>query len=381
MPKNYRRHLVAIGLACPVLAVGLVPLSASAAPTASQSYVVRFVDGTDAKAKAEKASGDGMRVARVYSHALSGMAADLTPAQAARLASDPSVASIERDARARAFGTETAAPWGLDRIDQAKLPLSGTYTWGADGAGVKAYVIDTGVWAGHADLAGRVATGYDAVDLDGDATDCHGHGTHVAGTVAGTTYGVAKGATVVPVRVLDCSGFGTTSEIIAGIDWAVEDHGTEPAVANMSLGGSASQAIDAAVQALIDDGVTLAVAAGNDFANGCLYSPARVRAAITVSASTITDHAAAFSSTGPCVDLFAPGENITSAGLASPTASLTMSGTSMATPHVTGAAAILAGQHPTWTPAQISAAIVKSATKNALTGVDRETPNKLLRVG
>jgi len=277
-------------------------------------------------------------------------------------------------------GTQGCAPWGLDRIDQRSLPLSTTFTPAGTGAGVRAYIIDTGIYASD-DFSSRLATGYDFVDNDTDATDCHGHGTHVAGTVAGTIYGVAKSATLVPVRVLDCSGSGYTSDVIAGINWAISDHQSHPgpAVANMSLGGSADKSTDDAVAAAVAAGVTMVVAAGNSNADACASSPARERTAITVGATDSSDARASFSNYGTCVDIFAPGVTITSDGISSPTSTATMSGTSMASPHAAGTAAVYLGLHTSDTPAQVVAALTASAS-TGVTNAGVGSPTALLYV-
>jgi subtilisin family serine protease len=270
--------------------------------------------------------------------------------------------------------------WNLDRVDQESLPLSGTFSFPADaGSGATVYVVDTGVRLTHREFAGRAKSGYDFVDDDADASDCNGHGTHVAGTVAGATFGVAKRAQVVAVRVLDCDGEGTNSQVIAGIDW-VTKHAVKPAVANLSLGGDVSQAIDAAVRRSIAAGITYAVAAGNDDVDACTASPARVPDAITVGATDRTDKRASFSNHGRCLDLFAPGAGIRSASYSGDRSTEILDGTSMATPHVAGAIALYLAEHRTATPAQVRAALLKAATANELTYTGAGSPNRLLNV-
>ncbi|GAB1690484.1 S8 family serine peptidase [Krasilnikovia sp. M28-CT-15] len=323
------------------------------------------------------AAGYGAQVHRTYSAALTGFEASMSEAAAGRMAADPRVAYVEQNQKVSLLATQTGATWGLDRIDQRARPLSTTYTYPATADTVTAYVIDTGVLYGHADFGGRASFGFDSVGTDG--VDCHGHGTHVSGTIGGATYGVAKQARIVGVRVLNCSGSGTTAGVVAGVDW-VTAHASKPAVANMSLGGGASSALDDAVTASIGSGVTYALAAGNSNADACSTSPARVGPAITVGATTNTDARASYSNYGTCLDIFAPGSSITSDWNSSSTATNTISGTSMASPHVAGAAALVLSRNPSYTPAQVRDALVADATPDAVTSAGSGSPNRLLFV-
>jgi subtilisin family serine protease len=356
---------------------------AGSADAVPGSYLVVLKHGTTTKAGTLTAAYGGS-VREIYGAALTGFAASLSESQARRLAADPAVDYVEQDQVYRASATQSNATWGLDRIDQRALPLSTTYTYPRTGAGVHAYIIDTGILTTHTEFGGRAASGYDFVDNDSNATDCNGHGTHVAGTVGGSTYGVAKGVSLVAVRVLDCNGSGTTTGVISGINW-VTANAIKPAVANMSLGGGASTTLDNAVSASIAAGITYGVAAGNGNIlgirqNACNYSPARVPTAITVGATQRTDAAASFSNYGTCVDLLAPGVDITSSWYSSTTATNTISGTSMATPHVVGAAALVLQANTAYTPAQVSSYLTTNATPNVVTNAGTGTPNKLLYV-
>ncbi|MFL6230098.1 MAG: S8 family peptidase [Pyrinomonadaceae bacterium] len=318
----------------------------------------------------------GGAVERTYQHALNGFAAKMSKEQALSLSQDPRVAFVEEDGVMTASTTQTGATWGLDRIDQRDRPLNGTYNYTFTGSGVRAYVIDTGIRTTHTQFGGRASAVFDA--LGGNGQDCNGHGTHVAGTIGGSTYGVAKGVMLRAVRVLDCSGSGSTSGVISGVDWVTANH-ISPAVANMSLGGGASSALDTAVQNSINSGVTYSIAAGNsNGADACTQSPARVGAAITVGSTTSTDARSSFSNIGTCVDIFAPGSSITSSWATSDTATNTISGTSMATPHVTGATALYLQAFPGSSPATIRNALVNNATLNHITNVGSGSPNRLL---
>jgi subtilisin family serine protease len=320
----------------------------------------------------------------IYRRALKGFSIHISEKKAQKLALDPSVAYVEQDQVVNLQATQTGATWGLDRIDQRDLPLNGTYNYNNNGAGVRAYVIDTGILASHTEFGGRVVAGFTAITDGNGTTDCNGHGTHVSGTVGGNTYGVAKGVTLVPVRVLDCNGDGTNSGVIAGVDWVTSDHQPgQPAVANMSLGGGASSALDTAVNNSINDGVTYAVAAGNgdifgNPQNACDYSPARVANAITVGATDSTDRKASFSNYGTCLDIFGPGVNITSSWYTGTTATNTISGTSMATPHVAGVAALYLQTNPSASPATVGTAIINNSTPNKVTNPGTGSPNRLL---
>jgi subtilisin family serine protease len=353
------------------------------APTAIKDrYIVVLNDTAKAGAAYDLAARFGGTVTAEYGSAVNGFTVTLSEKGAKRLAANPAVASVEQDRTVAltAADTQTGATWGLDRVDQRTLPLTTTYTAPNVAANVTAYILDTGVRLTHTEFSGRARSGYDFIDKDADATDCQGHGTHVAGTVAGKTYGVAKQAKIVAVRVLDCNGSGSYSAIIAGVDW-VTKNAVKPAVANMSLGGSASAALDTAVKNSIASGVTYALAAGNESTDACTVSPARQADAITVGATEANDARASYSNYGTCVDIFAPGSAVLSSTKTSDTSTGKMSGTSMATPHVTGVAALYLAANATWTPAQVRSAMITDATPNKVTNPGTGSPNKLLYTG
>ncbi|WP_030491145.1 S8 family peptidase [Micromonospora chokoriensis] len=359
--------------------------SAGGATAVSDSYIVVFKESAVSRAQvgatASRLAGQhGGAVARTYSTALRGFEITAGAKAAARIAAHPDVAYVEQNHTVRISGTQSNPPsWGLDRVDQRNLPLDSSYTYPNTATNVHAYIIDTGILFAHNDFGGRATSGYDAVD-GGSADDCNGHGTHVAGTVGGSSYGLAKGVQLVGVRVLNCSGSGTNAGVIGGVDW-VTANAIKPAVANMSLGGGANASLDTAVRNSINSGVTYGLAAGNDNGgNACNTSPARTAEAITVGSTTSTDARSSFSNIGTCLDIFAPGSSITSAWYTSNTATNTISGTSMATPHVVGAAALVASANPTWTPQQVRDYLVNNATNNVVTNPGTGSPNKLLYV-
>ncbi len=356
---------------------------ASSTLVQSQRYILEFSPTTDAVAEAEVHAGRGMAVRSVLTDVFAGEIADLSASQVRALRLNPRVRTIEADTPVQVDAVQSPATWGLDRIDQRVNAPSNSYGYDTMGAGVKAYVVDTGILATHSDFGGRVTSGtnaYSGVSDGRGSSDCDGHGTHVAGIIGGTIYGVAKGVTLVPVRVLDCTGGGTASGIINGLNWIAGNHPSgAPAVANLSLGLSANTLVDRAVKSVIDDGVSVAVAAGNENKDACTRSPSRVPEAVTVGATDSSDRRPYWSNYGTCVDLFAPGASITSDWKDGTTSVL--SGTSMATPHVVGAMALLLGVTPTRSPADIAADLKALATTGMVLDGGTRSPNLLLHTG
>lgn len=384
-----RRRLSLI-VAFGILFGGAVSTQASASAQQSTSrYVVTFKDGVDANAQGAAMTAFGFNVARIYQTLLSGVAVDLTADQAGALAADPNVALVEPDVMVRAAETQSGANWSLSRIDQTSTTPDANYTYPSSaGAGVVVYVVDTGLNTGttirnlqHLDLNGRVALGNTWIQDGFGTDDCNGHGTHVAGTIAGTTHGVAKLATVIPARVLDCGGFGNMSDVVAALDWiaASRDH-SKPTVVNVSLSGPASQTLDNVAARLFDSGVTVVVAAGNDEADACNYSPARASSVLTIGSTNTSDYRASFSNYGPCVDLFAPGMYIESASKEAPSAFSTSGGTSSSAAMTAGVAALILSANPGLSSAQVRDQIVSTATPGVVQNAGEGSPSLLLHL-
>jgi len=368
----------------PLALIGLLAHTTHSASPAQVTYLIKFnTPVTDRLLNSINFNQQFQgKIKFIYQHAFQGIAVQI-PQNVEQefvriLKLNPTVSLIEKDQVFKSNATtQTNATWGLDRSDQRNLPLNSTYNADGNAQGVPVYVVDTGVLASHQDFAGRVKAGYTAVSDGKGTTDCNGHGTHVAGTIAGTKYGIAKSASIIPVRVLDCNGSGTTSTVIAGLDW-VASQNPRNAVVNLSLGGGTSTALDDAINRVVNKDIVVVVAAGNNNADACNYSPSRVPAAITVGATTNQDHRANYSNYGKRLDVFAPGSNITSDWYSSNTATATASGTSMASPHVAGLAAILRAIYTGENVSQITNRILNKATTNKVTDSQTGSPNRLL---
>ncbi len=377
--------IVASSITSPAFADKYIP--SNGIPVEDQ-YIIVLKDETPSVQAREAllqnfATQHGGELIRTYVAALNGGVIRMNEAKAKALANHPFISYIEQDSVIQLIvpmGTTSQNPtpsWGLDRIDQYSLPLNSAYSYNNDGTGVNAYVIDTGIRISHSEFNGRATLGYDVIKGNSKGGDCNGHGTHVAGTIGGINYGVAKNVNLIAVRVLNCQGSGTTSGVIAGIDW-VTKNASRPAVANMSLGGGASTSLDTAVSNSVNAGISYVVAAGNSSQDACVSSPSRVPSAITVGATDRTDTRPSWSNFGKCLDLFAPGVSITSAWKDSNTAVNTISGTSMATPHVAGVVALKLQGTPDATPAQIAVELIDKSTKDVALNVGNNSPNRLL---
>ena len=395
---RWARRLAGLGTAA-VTALAMATVSATGSTAAAEgeilgadnptaiedSYIVIFKDSAAAVAGVDALTGRlsakyDATVDHTYRHALNGFAATMGEKAARQLAAEGDVAYVQQNGTVKVTATQPNPPsWGLNRIDQRNLPLDTSYTYPNTGSNVTAYIIDTGIRTTHTDFGGRATWGTNTVD--GNNTDCNGHGTHVAGTVGGSAYGVAKGVRLIAVKVLNCAGSGSFAGVAAGIDWVTGHHTSGPAVANMSLGGSGSDPTgESAVRRSIADGVTYAIASGNSSSNACNFTPARVAEAITVNASDSADNRASFSNFGTCTDIFAPGVGITSAWSSGDSATNTISGTSMAAPHVAGGAALILGGSPALTPAQVATTMFTNSTPNKIGNPGSGSPNRLLFV-
>lgn len=371
--------LVAAQSPSPRIVAAPVPFTVST----NGEYLIQFTPRAAQRSQAtEQLRDDGVSLEAIAPRLFVSLAT-MTPEEATLAAAEPGVVAIDPNAGLYAATTQPSPPWGLDRSDQTEPLLDSSFTYSdTAGAGITLYLIDSGINSAHDEFVGRIAAGYDDVQDGNGTNDCFGHGTHVAGIAAGTTYGFAKLATIVPVRVLQCDGRTSLASVLRGINWVIDNHTSGRAVATMSIGGDAGFiTLDNAIAALVADGVAVAVAAGNgNGANACNTSPARSPTALTVGATTDRDAAASFSNIGPCLELFAPGSNIASAWTGSPTATAIRSGTSMAAPHVAGALAVLWSDHPALSAAQVQSLLLATAVQNRLTGIGTGSPNLLLHI-
>jgi hypothetical protein len=354
------------------------PSYSPALPEGEKRYIVKYGNDVNAEAESRNLEQKGMKVKGTLSHAMKASVVVATPKEMESLEKSEDVASVEFDSRASIFSSTSL--WGLDRVDQ-RSGRDGQYSIGDEGAGVNVYVVDTGLLLSHSEFSGRVLTSWNGINDGNGVNDCNGHGTHVAGTAAGTTYGVAKKANIIPVRTLECDGSGWSSTVMAGIDWAISHHvAGQPAVMNLSVGGFTNASFDQAVQSAVNDGITVVAAAGNSGQDACTAAPARVPSAITVAATNINDAQASWSNYGSCVDIQAPGVSVRSAWNNSPTGDNTLDGTSMATPHVSGAAAILLSRDRSLTPTEVQQVMINNATTGVVSANKGSTPNRLLFV-